>query len=292
MSAEPWGEPGEAHEGVDAKPEPEVIGRGLDAQPKGHPSTPEGESTSDKVAQEVKDIRKARCVSVVSLLASAILGAMGLSIGIMEESLSLVGFGGEAILDGISSALVLWRFKTPKARNFIDEEAAHAAKEARDRLRERNSGIGIGGIFMFTAGALLFSAVIKVMSFDPEKHEEEEREATLWGHILAWPSVVIFGTLAVVKHRLSKALHSQVLAKDALCSLLGAGLSLIVACAALIEQVANGNPQAIMVVDVVAGAGIALILFVEGARMLAHNLSSAALADTRKESTGLTNASI
>jgi len=283
------------------KPAPDVVGQPLEdaiASPSAvKPAAGQamdcsagGVALSEQAAKEQKDIRAARWVSVASLAASLIVGALGLTIGVMEASLSLVGFGGEAFLDGISSALVLWRFKKPKVRSFEDEEAAQAAKEARDRLRERNSGIGIGGIFIFTAIALLSSATHKAATFDADKHKEEERTAMIWGHILAWPSVFIFGTLAVVKYRLSKALHSKVLEKDALCSLLGAVLSMIVAGAAVMEQAMDSNPTASMVIDVAAGAGIALILGVEGARMLVHNLSGAALRETPNDKAGLTEA--
>ncbi|CAJ1439802.1 unnamed protein product [Effrenium voratum] len=64
----------------------------------------------------------------------------------------------EATLDGISSALVMWRFKTGKKRNFTDAEAAALAKEARDARRERNSSVGIGATFVASSCMLSFSA--------------------------------------------------------------------------------------------------------------------------------------
>eukprot|EP00439_Symbiodinium_sp_Y106_P060218 s1692_g8.t2 len=82
----------------------------------------------------------------------------------------------------------------------------------------------------------------------------------------------IFMYLAVWKYRLSKQLGSQVLRKDALCSVLGAFLALICAIAAMLEQVIEGNPKAVSGIDATAGLGIALMLGFEGLRTLKHNL--------------------
>eukprot|EP00439_Symbiodinium_sp_Y106_P058827 s1692_g8.t1 len=88
-----------------------------------------------------------------------------------------------------------------------------------------------------------------------------------------WDSLVaIFMYLAVWKYRLSKQLGSQVLRKDALCSVLGAFLALICAIAAMLEQVIEGNPKAVSGIDATAGLGIALMLGFEGLRTLKHNL--------------------
>eukprot|EP00931_Biecheleriopsis_adriatica_P063390 TRINITY_DN38380_c0_g1_i1.p1 TRINITY_DN38380_c0_g1~~TRINITY_DN38380_c0_g1_i1.p1 ORF type:complete len:193 (-),score=49.33 TRINITY_DN38380_c0_g1_i1:47-625(-) len=180
----------------------------------------------------------------------------------------------EATLDGISSALVLWRFKRGKQREFADSQAAAQAKEARDARRERNSSIGIGWTFVASAVLLFCSAAWKVLDWDPTtpEHIIQEHDGAVYTAALAWPSSVIFGSLAVWKFRLSRSLNSQVLRKDALCSVLGAVLALICAAAALVEQLAESNPKAIAGVDATASSSIAFILLVEGVRTLKHNL--------------------
>lgn len=231
-------------------------------------------------ALESRNIGLARRVSLLSLGASLAVAFLAVGIGVAEETLSLVGFGGEALLDGISSVLVLWRFKIPKTRQDLDDASAIAQKQLRDVRRERNSSIGIGVIFVLYAVMLLVSAVIKLVSWDPDspEHLAEEQKAELWGSALAWPSVFIFGGLAVAKLRLARALNSQVLQKDALCSGLGAMLALICGVAALIEQAASDSPKGVVVVDVGAGAIIALILWAEGVRTLYHNMDGGAWA--------------
>jgi len=219
-------------------------------------------------------VLSARKVSMLSILASLVLAILGFSIGLSENVLSVLGFGMEATLDGISSALVMWRFKTAKQRQFEDAQAAAVAKEARDARRERNSAIGIGATFAASALMLCGMSVWKLFGWDPStpEHSEEERSGAIYTSLLAWPSAVIFSVLAVWKFRLSRQLGSEVLRKDALCSVLGAMLALICAIAALLEEVVEGNPKAMAIVDATASFGIAMILLFEGVRTLKHNL--------------------
>lgn len=225
---------------------------------------------------EAAHVASARLVSQVSLVVSIVLAFLGFAIGFSENVLSVVGFGMEACLDGISSALVLWRFKQGKQREFVDSEAATQAKEARDARRERNSAVGIGATFVASAVLLMLSAAWKVLGWDPStpEHKEEEHMGAVYTGLLAWPSSAIFFGLAVWKFRLGRALSSQVLRKDALCSALGSFLALICAVAAAVEQLAESSPEAVAGVDATAGATIALILGVEGLRTLKHNLWS------------------
>ncbi|CAE8728313.1 unnamed protein product [Polarella glacialis] len=114
----------------------------------------------------------------------------------------------------------------------------------------------------------------KAFAWNPNtaEHVQEEKQGAMYTSLLAWPCAVFFGGLAIWKFRLGKQLNSQVLRKDALCSLLGAALSLICALAAALELLATNSPISVEAIDVCAGATIALILLVEGARTLRHNL--------------------
>jgi len=217
-------------------------------------------------------VRRARKVSLASVVASLVAASFGLGIGYQSETLSLVGFGLEALLDGFSSALVLWRFKKPKVRMHEDEDAAARWKEARDIRRERNSGIGIGVTFVSSSGLLFCSAAYKLIAWDPRDPSHQGQDFN-YAILLSLASAAVFGILAQRKFRLANALNSQVLRKDALCSVLGAILAFICAMAGFVEE-ASGNPESMMVVDCAASSLIAFILLVEGGRTLCHNLGS------------------
>eukprot|EP00435_Cladocopium_sp_Y103_P066183 s1508_g28.t1 len=137
-------------------------------------------------------VLSARKVSMLSIFISLVLAILGFSIGLSENVLSVLGFGMESTLDGISSALVMWRFKTPKQRQFRDAEAAAIAKEARDARRERNSAVGIGATFVVSAVVLCGSSVWKLFGWDPStpEHMQEEHSGAIYTSLLAWPSAV------------------------------------------------------------------------------------------------------
>lgn len=257
---------------------PQLVGRAENGQG-GSPSTaasslPTVRSMDEAAEAAELQVTRARKVSIASLVASVVAACLGLGIGVSEEVLSLVGFGVESLLDGISSALVLWRFKRGKKRQHADMDAAMRHKMQRDARRERNSAIGIGATFVASACILLTSSVIKWLAYDPDDptHKQEENSGAYYGTLLSWPSAFVFGGLAAVKFRLARELQSQVLKKDAFCSVLGAILALIVAIASLIELAASDNPKGMELVDVFAGLMIALLLGIEGVRTLWHNL--------------------
>lgn len=255
---------------------PQLLGRPEPVSPPpGSPQPlPKVRQPEEAALESERQVGKARRVSIASLVASLVACLLGFSIGYAEEVLSLIGFGMESLLDGISSGLVLWRFKRGKKREHADAEAAAEHKVRRDARRERNSSIGIGATFVFSAFLLLLVAVIKVKRFDPtaQEHIEEEKAGAFYGTLLSWPAAFVFGGLALAKFALARELESQVLEKDALCSVLGAILALICGTASLIELASTGNPHGMEMVDVAASAVIALLLGGEGVRTLCHNL--------------------
>jgi len=261
----------------DKKPSPNRIGRESEKDLGGVCEAAEArEAQREAKAKEAKEIAAARLVSYVSLVASAVASVLGIGIGVSEATLSLVGFGMEAFLDGISSALVLWRFKKGKSREHQDEEAAEHFEQQRNARRERNSGLGIGATFLFSALLLYSSAAYKLLAWDAntEEHRAEESAGANYTVLLSMPASVVFGGLAFWKLRLAKALGSQVLYKDGLCSVLGAVLGLICTVAGIIEE-ASDSAESMAAVDAIASAVIASILAFEGARTLRHNWGSA-----------------
>lgn len=223
-------------------------------------------------AEMARRVSTARLVSVVSIAGSLVAASFAFSIAFWEKALPLAGFGGESMLDAVSSTLVVWRYKTPKKRQFADSQQAQQRKLERDARRERNSSLGIGLTFVVLAALLLVFAAAKLALYEPRRHAAEEKKGADYGAMLAWPSAVFFGILAWIKFRLARELESQVLHKDALCSALGALLALIVAVASLLEELASDSPAGMELVDVLAGTVIAVIILREGVVTVRGNL--------------------
>lgn len=120
-------------------------------------------------------------------------------------------FGLENCVDFFSDAVVLWRFYAP---HQLDE-----ALEAKLRGREVRASVAISFILI-----LLGFQVIIAASSDFAKGQQEEagKEAAI---AISFFSIPVFGTMALLKFRYAKALESESLYKDGICSLIGAVLA-------------------------------------------------------------------
>lgn len=212
-------------------------------------------------------IRSARFVSVVSVLFCGVFSLSSLCVGIADTSAAMTGLAAEFFLDGLTSLLVLWRFKTPKKRQFANAQRAQEFHARRTAARERKSGIGVGVTFVVSAVFLFWMAIWKLSSWDDTlpAHRAANSASAAFAEFIAWPAAVLFGYLAKVKFELARKLDSTVLFEDALCSALGSGMSCMVILAGLLEQASvSGAWRA----DPCAGIVISLALLVEGVRTL------------------------
>ena len=116
-------------------------------------------STSEAVSNEEWEIlvTNARLVSYLSIFFCAIFAVMSFVIAYTDFAVALFGLGCEFLLDGISSILVIWRFKPGKTRLLPSEDAAAQHEAARTARRERNASFAIGVTFIFGAALLLVS---------------------------------------------------------------------------------------------------------------------------------------
>jgi len=198
----------------------------------GIPQGAEGDYDLPMSDEEHKKIELARWVSYVSIFLSLLLGSLAIGYGSKYGGLSIVALGLEFYIDLVSSVLVLWRFKTPKHRHFQDRGQALAKKMQRDAIRERSSSFWIGVLFLLLGLWVVIEAIVKLHENLSWKKRQLMAEAAAG---VAWPSAVLFSALVWWKFRLAAALHSQVIRKDAVCSLFGVVLSLVVGIAALVD---------------------------------------------------------
>mmetsp|Transcript_113497 Transcript_113497/g.260411 ORF Transcript_113497/g.260411 Transcript_113497/m.260411 type:complete len:206 (-) Transcript_113497:2-619(-) len=193
----------------------------------------------------------------------------------MDDQVALVGLAVEIWLDGMSSALVLWRYKKGKRRDGTATELQRFKAE-RNLRRERNASWAMGVVFVFSAIILAIKACVKLLTFraSGSRLKTCERHTASWterrrehggasvGALISWPCFFVFGGLACVKLALSKQLDSDTLKADALCSLLASLLAFVVGVS---ESLATRNGW---VADPVAALLVAGILLVEGAKQL------------------------
>jgi len=200
-------------------------------------TSPHGTGSADgnglSAAQEARLIQNAKAISVISIVVCALFGAVSIVIGFRDQSIALMGLAFEFLLDAITSVFVLWRFKEPKdptlsvqnaqlstVRRSEPEEQRRLRKLRRDLQREKNSNIAVGICFLISAGILMCSASYKIFTWRHSEHEQQDKETATFSEIIAWPCFFLFGGFGIFKMQLSRELKSEVLKKDAICSVL------------------------------------------------------------------------
>jgi divalent metal cation (Fe/Co/Zn/Cd) transporter len=190
------------------------------------------------------DLRSAVRLCGSTVVWNSVAGTAAVVMGILSGSLALMGFGLEAAIDGVASAVLVWRFRS-------EERDASRAEEIERRT------VRVVGLTLLLVSAYLLAQAIRslVMRSRPE--------ASAVGIALAGCSLGILPPLAFLKYRLARRLSSHALRGDSLLTAAGALLAGI-ALLGLALRAALGWWWA----DPIAGALISVALAFEGRRML------------------------
>ena len=126
--------------------------------------------------------------------------------GLTTQSLSLLGFGADAVIDSAASVVLVWRFRT-------EVRQPHRA----DRIEQIAERI-VGGVLLLLAGYLAISAVTAIVT---GSHPESSVART----ILLLVGVTVLPPLAIAKHRVARALESPALRADSILTAVAAVLA-------------------------------------------------------------------
>jgi divalent metal cation (Fe/Co/Zn/Cd) transporter len=153
-------------------------------------------------------LRRAVWLSGASIGWSAIVGSIAVYAALVSGSLSLLGFGGDAVLDAVVSVALVWRFVV---------EARQPERAARvERMAE-----GAVGLALIALAVYLVAASIRSLA------ERAHPEATVAGIALLVASVVVLPPLAIAKSRVAAALGSGALRADSILTGVAALLAAI-----------------------------------------------------------------
>ncbi|GAX20025.1 hypothetical protein FisN_1Lh494 [Fistulifera solaris] len=156
-------------------------------------------------------IKDAYRLAVACLVITFLTAFGGIAIWMRQDLSLALAFGLENCVDFLSDAIVLWRFFAP---HQLDEDV-----KAKLEGREVRASVAISFILVFLGLQVIIAAL---NDFAQGRQEETEKEAAL---VLSFFSILVFGAIALIKIRYSKALDSESLYKDAICSLIGAILA-------------------------------------------------------------------
>jgi divalent metal cation (Fe/Co/Zn/Cd) transporter len=140
-------------------------------------------------------VRRALLLSALSIAWSGIVGSVAVASALGSGSLSLLGFGANALIDAMASAALIWRFAV-EAR---EPERAHRVEVAAERV--------IGAALMLLA---LYLAASSVRSLVVQAHPEP----VVAGVALLVASLIVLPLLAWAKYRVASDLGSGALRAD------------------------------------------------------------------------------
>lgn len=186
------------------------------------------------------DLRRALLLSVVSIGWSGIVGSIAVYAALASGSLSLLGFGVDAVIDAIASVTLVWRFL---AESSQPERAARVEHQA-ERV--------IGWVLMALAAYL---AAASLRSLALESHPQGSEA----GLVLIVASVIVLPGLALAKNRVARRLGSGSLRADSVLTAVAAVLAAI-----NLASLALSDLLGFWWADAVAALVVALILLREG----------------------------
>ena len=166
------------------------------------------EELSDTPGDRIHLLRRALYLSLISIVLSGVLGTIAVVVGLSTGSLSLIGFGFDAAIDGIASIALAWRFAT---------EARHPHRT--DNL-ERTAEIIVGCVLLALAAYLGLNAIQALIS-------NAQPEVTTVGVAISVVSLLALPLLALAKYRTAIALRSGALRADSILTAMAAGLAAI-----------------------------------------------------------------
>jgi len=117
--------------------------------------------------------------------------------GYLASSVSLTGFGLDSLVESLSGAIMIWRFRPHP----------NLTREMEARKEQRAVKL-VGYTFFILAGYVIFESLRKLWY-------REMPEPTLFGIIIAVASIILMPTLFYFKLRTSRALNSRSFLADA-----------------------------------------------------------------------------
>ncbi len=169
-------------------------------------------------------------------------GVVSVGFGVVEESVSLAGFGLDSFIEVASALIVIWRFKGEAGLGALPELE-----------RERRATLWIGVLFVTLA-------LVTGLASGLQLWRQEHPETTVPGVVISALSLSFMFYLWNAKKKAGRALDSPTVLRDAACSLACIKLSVTLLLGSLLFAVFPSFWWA----DATAGGVLALLIAKEG----------------------------
>jgi divalent metal cation (Fe/Co/Zn/Cd) transporter len=191
-------------------------------------------------ATRTTQLRRALTLSGLSIAWSGVAGSFAIYAAVVSGSLSLLGFGVDAVIDAVASGALIWRFTAESRR----PEHAHRF----ERTAERAVGLALIAL-------ALYLAVGSLRSLAAQAHPETSSASVA----LLLVSAVVLPLLAIAKYRVAALLGSGALRADSVLTAAAALLAVI-----SLVSLAATDAFGFWWADAVAALLVAIILLREG----------------------------
>lgn len=168
-------------------------------------------------------------------------GIVSITLGVITQSIALVGFGLDSFVESLSGSVMIWRF------------SKHEGLSGEEKERVEKKAIRLIAYTFFILGVYVFYESLKKIYF------QEAPEPTLFGIIIAALSLIIMPALFYFKNQTGKSLNSRSLVADSKQTLICVFMSI-----SLLIGLGLNYLYGIWWLDPVIGLLIAGLLFKEG----------------------------
>jgi divalent metal cation (Fe/Co/Zn/Cd) transporter len=151
-------------------------------------------------------VQRVKFISWLSLAWMTVEGAIGLTAGVMANSIALIGYGLDSSIEGIASLIIVWRFTG-------DRIHSHEAETRAQKV--------VGATFFMLAPYILVSAIQRLAAGSHAK-------ASWVGIGLAIVSITLMPLFGRAKQRIGNQLRSHATAGEGTQNILCAYLSLAI----------------------------------------------------------------
>jgi divalent metal cation (Fe/Co/Zn/Cd) transporter len=173
------------------------------------------------------------------VLWNGVAGSAAVVLSFLTGSLSLAGFGFDAVVDSAASVALIWRFT-------VETREPHRAARV-ERAAER-----VVGITLIVLGAYVVAGAFRALA--TSAHPESSLAATA----LLVGSLIVLPPLAIAKRRVAAGLRSGALRGDSILTGIAAVLAAITLATALLQGIG------LWWADAVGALAVAVVLLREG----------------------------
>ncbi len=146
--------------------------------------------------QESKLYKRALLLSYLSIGYNIIEFIASIIAGVLSNSIALIGFGLDSLVESLSAGIMIWRFKK---HGTISEQEEERIEKRAEKL--------VGYSFLILAVYILYGSIDKLVG-------NEIPEPSLLGIIIAIASITIMPLLYYMKFNTGKAINSKSLIAD------------------------------------------------------------------------------